>query len=231
MSMYWQEQTEDTAANQPENMVDILFSLHGSTVPLDHAWDLSQQIQVFLPWLTQEQQAGIHLIHVAESGNGWFRPDNHESDILHLSKRTKLILRIPKTRIADSSALCHQQIELQGHTLKIGTANPRKLNLASVLFARYVMAQTEEDDHVFLTRTVAQMKALGLHPKKVLSGKKHTFKLAQQNVLTQSILVADMSKEESLLLQEHGLGEGRLFGFGLFLPHKGIHAVNEGAEV
>lgn len=231
MSLYWQEQTKDTALNQPENVVDILFSLHGPTVPLDHAWDLSQQIQVFLPWLTQEQQAGIHLIHVAESGNGWFRPDNLESDILYLSKRTKLTLRIPKTRIVDSGALCHQHLELQGHTLKIGTANPRKLNLASVLFARYVKALAEEDEHAFLTRTVGQMNALGLHPKKVLSGKKHTFKLARQNVVTQSLLVADMSQEESLLLQEHGLGEGRLFGFGLFLPHKGIHAVNEGADV
>ena len=40
-------------------------------------------------------------------------------------------------------------------------------------------------------------------------------------------MLADLSTEESLKLQEHGLGEGRHMGFGIFIPHKGIDAVTK----
>lgn len=43
--------------------------------------------------------AGIHTIHVAESGNGWERPDDAQHQWLLPSKRTRLMLRIPETRL------------------------------------------------------------------------------------------------------------------------------------
>jgi len=36
--------------------------------------------------------------------------------------------------------------------------------------------------------------------------------------------------EQSVLLQQRGIGAGRLLGCGLFLPHKGIDAINEAQE-
>jgi CRISPR/Cas system CSM-associated protein Csm4 (group 5 of RAMP superfamily) len=39
-------------------------------------------------------------------------------------------------------------------------------------------------------------------------------------------MLADLELEESLKLQEAGLGPGRKLGCGLFLPQKGIKPVN-----
>ena len=40
------------------------------------------------------------------------------------------------------------------------------------------------------------------------------------------LMVADLTPEAAIKLQQEGLGEGRKFGCGLFLPQKGIKAVN-----
>jgi hypothetical protein len=38
-------------------------------------------------------------------------------------------------------------------------------------------------------------------------------------------MVADLKKDESVLLQEKGLGDHRLLGCGLFIPQKGIETI------
>jgi len=38
-------------------------------------------------------------------------------------------------------------------------------------------------------------------------------------------MIADLSKENSIKLQDVGVGIGRIFGCGIFLPHKSIDAV------
>jgi len=42
---------------------------------------------------------------------------------------------------------------------------------------------------------------------------------------TRSLMVADLKKDESVLLQEQGLGDHRLLGCGLFIPQKGIETI------
>ena len=79
-------------------------------LPLDHAHALSQTIQQALPWFTDESLAGMHLIHGAESGNGWMRPQEPDA-ILSLSKRTRFMLRLPKHRVEDASKLAGARIK------------------------------------------------------------------------------------------------------------------------
>jgi hypothetical protein len=43
-------------------------------------------------------------------------------------------------------------------------------------------------------------------------------------------MIADLTKEEAVTLQEEGVGEHRLFGCGIFLPHKSIDAVSNFKE-
>jgi len=40
-------------------------------------------------------------------------------------------------------------------------------------------------------------------------------------------MVADLEPEQSVRLQQIGIGPGRTIGCGLFIPHKGIAAVKE----
>ena len=38
-------------------------------------------------------------------------------------------------------------------------------------------------------------------------------------------MIADLKRDESLSIQQYGLGEGRKLGCGLFMLHRGIDAV------
>jgi hypothetical protein len=61
----------------------------------------------------------------------------------------------------------------------------------------------------------------------MLCGIGHTITTQDGAVETRSVMIADLDKAASLSLQETGIGPGRHFGCGIFLPHKGIRAVGE----
>jgi hypothetical protein len=63
--------------------------------------------------------------------------------------------------------------------------------------------------------------------RKMLAGITHTMKFPGGPVFTRSLMVAELAPEQSVRLQQVGLGEGRTIGCGLFLPHKGIKPVKE----
>lgn len=198
-------------------MVDLLFSIDCPTLPVDHARELSDQLKERLPWF--EQDAGLHLIHGAESGNGWERPQGPE-DLLYLPRRTKLALRLPRHRIADATALSGQSLQVSGHRMQIGSSKQRLLSLTTILYSRYVVDQAVDDEDAFLAQAVAELKALGLRFKKVLAGKRCALAASTGSVATRSLLVADLSYEDAVILQCEGLGPMRAMGCGLFVPHK-----------
>lgn len=215
--MYWQEDSDSEQFKVPDEVVDVLFSIDCPTLPVDHAQTLSDQLQRLLPWF--EEEAGLHLIHGAESGNGWERPQGPE-DLLYLSRRTKLAIRLPHHRIEDAKALTGQSLEVNGHKMKIGACKQRLLGLTTILYSRYVVDQTGDDESAFVAQAVSDLKAMGLRFKKVLAGKRFELATAETALPTRSLLVADLPYEDAVVLQQEGLGPGRAIGCGLFVPHK-----------
>ena len=226
--MYWQEeQQRPKTPKVRDDIVDVVYAINGRTLPIDHAAALSEVLHEALPWLEQETRAGVHLIHVAESGNGWYRPQDSENEVLCISRRTKMTLRLPKERVTDAEALTGQQLDVEGHVFTVGKPSVKTLSSSSILFARYVVSAEGASEEGFLHQAAAELRNLDIAVKKMMSGKSHVLKGPQGSVFTRSLMVADLELEEAVRLQEHGLGEGRKFGCGLFIPHKGIKAVNE----
>jgi len=64
----------------------------------------------------------------------------------------------------------------------------------------------------------------------MVSGLAHVLRMPEQNLYTRSLMIDDLEIEESIYLQQHGLGKGRKVGCGLFIPHKGIDAVGQAQE-
>ena len=73
--MFWQESRKDEVAPASGDVTDVSYQIRCRALPVDHAWALSEAVQKVLPWIGSETGAGVHTIHVAESGNGWMRPD------------------------------------------------------------------------------------------------------------------------------------------------------------
>jgi len=225
--LIWEEEQDPQDVAAPDDILDLMFSLNGRRLPVDHAYGLSTALQRALPWLEEEPRAGIHLIHVASSQNGWERPSQEEGQWLMLSRRTKLTLRLPAERLEAARQLCGQTLEIADQPLIVGGAKTRPLSTQGNIFARYIAGPDEENEDEFLRRSVTELSARGLRVKKALCGIAHQFLLPAGPLHTRSLLLAGLRPEESIQLQRHGLGPYRQLGCGLFLPHKGLEAVGK----
>ena len=72
------------------------FKIECKILPYDHISELSNALTNLAPWMLKNDLAGVHTLHGPDFGNGWVRSENDE---IFLSKRTRLILRIPKANI------------------------------------------------------------------------------------------------------------------------------------
>lgn len=226
--MFWQEENDSVTAYQvPEDIVDINFKVSCKTLPLDHAQALTDALYKALPWLEAEPRAAIHAIHVAESGNGWMRPDNPETDVLHLSRRTRMTLRLPQEHIENARQLVGQSLEIAGNTLTVGEHSIKKLSKLTTIFARYVAASQVDDETAYLQEVYELLAEVAIRPKKMMSGRIQKIHSHEGELATRMLMLADLDIEASVKLQQQGLGEGRHLGCGIFIPHKGIDAVNK----
>jgi len=223
-AMYWNVDTDEKIENViPDNVLDVVYSISCKCIPTEHAHALSEALQQALPWLVEEEAAGIHQVYGAESGNGWERPD---TELLYLSRRQKLTLRLPRTRLEEAKSLTGQTLDVGGHVLKVGEFTTRKLSDLPTLFARHVLGEDGQTEEEFMTQAVTQLTAMGINVKKMMCGKESVIQLPDGELYARSFMLADLELEESVKLQEVGLGPGRKLGCGLFLPQKGIKPVN-----
>lgn len=215
-----EEETSD-APKVSSKVVDLAFHIQHETLPVDHAAQLSSAVTSKLPWLIDEPLAGLHLIHVAGSQNGWMRPEEPGA-LLYLSRRTRLMIRVPFDRLADAKALTGQTLDLEGGPMKIGQADERPVTASEVLISRHVVVAKDEGEHQFIQCIADELKTLGIACKKILPGRDVTLAMPKGPVFTRSLLLADLRLVDSLILQERGLRDGRHFGCGLFIAHKGL---------
>jgi CRISPR-associated protein Cas6 len=225
--MFWSDDKEKKPAFVvPDDVVDLAFRFSCPMLPLDHAHALSSELLAVLPWLEDEEHAGVHLIHGAASGNGWYRPEDAANEILHLSRRSRMRLRVPQHRLEEARALTGKTLNVAGHEIEVGECDVFMLSSLSTLFARYVVTNSVDDEEAFLAEAAAQLQAIDIPCRKMLGGIKHTMEFPDGPVHTRSLMVAELEPDQSVRLQQMGLGPGRSFGCGLFLPHKGIKAVS-----
>ena len=71
---------------------------------------------------------------------------------------------------------------------------------------------------------------MSIRVSKIISGKPGEIRAAGENIFTRALMVADLEPEESVTLQQLGIGEDQMLGCGLFVPHKGIDAVHNVQE-
>jgi CRISPR-associated protein Cas6 len=229
--MFWNDDERPDDVRAPDDIVDILFGIDCRQIPVDHAHMLATEIQGALPWIADEPGIAIHTVHVAGSQNGWERPEHGTESCLHVSRRTKLTIRAPQHRVADIlEQLPGARLELAGHSLSVGAGKVKSLSTDGTLFARYValdLAETE-DETAFLDAAARALSALDIRVRKALCGKTNTVSTPKGEIHTRSLMVAGLSPQESIRLQQHGLGRHALLGCGIFIPHKGVDAVKKG---
>jgi len=222
--MFWREDDDSKPEFKvPAEVYDLVFSLRGNRLQIDHADALADALQCRLSTKAC-QRIGVHGVHMAGSGNGWNRPDHADAE-LPLSRRTRLAIRVHRDDHEEVAGLARQTLLLGGQQLQLGDSSIRKLSSMSCLYARAVCCDREQSESDFLEQIATALRRLGIDVSKMICGRSGEIRRAEGPLFTRALLVADLSPEESVTLQQQGLGEDRLLGCGLFVPHRGIDAV------
>jgi len=225
--MFWNEEEKPEEFTAPNNIIDLSFKVSCKQIKLDHAWALTSAINEILPWFIDEPQSAIHHIYIPQSGNGWERLDSFSDEIIQLSRRTRLKIRVPMKYKEDVLALNGQTIIIDGNNMAIGKAEQHLLSTMTTIVARHVhVPDTNDDENAFLSKIHQQIKGMDIRVRKMLCGKSHQLKTPDGFIKTRSLMIADITPEESIQLQENGIGDYYSYGCGIFIPQKGITAVN-----
>jgi len=202
------------------DIVDAVFAIACRCLPVDHAYALQQAIQDALPWFAQEPRAGLHTVHGAASGSGWMRPEGADA-LLQLSHRAKLALRLPARRAEEAAKLVGRTLQVAGWPLHVEKMALRPLSRITTLFSRCVVLDAL-DEAAFVLVATAELGALGIKPATMVCGRVTPIATPSETFQSRSLMLAGLTREQSLLLQQSGLGAGRKLGCGLFIPHKDI---------
>lgn len=195
-------------------MVDLQFSLHGRSVPLDYADVLWQAIRGALPWLESETLAGVHPLYgLSPGGAEWY-----------LSRRSHLNLRLPRERVADVQTLVGVHLDLAGLSIEVGKVTEKTIAHTPVLYSKFVAFDAEAeglpDEARFFAACQEALGKLELRPHSVLCGKRQSARTVQGTLHGFSLMVTGLDEAATLRLMKHGLGIERKRGCGIFIPHK-----------
>ncbi|MHC5538770.1 type I-MYXAN CRISPR-associated protein Cas6/Cmx6 [Singulisphaera rosea] len=199
-------------------MIDLGFKLEGQTIPLDHGYSLFSALCRIVPHLHGDKRIGIHPIRgvFAEAGR------------LKLTEQSLLRIRLPSDEIAPYLALAGSEIDVDGHTLRIGIPRAETLVPAATLASRLVTfrgALTPPQLESSLQREFSRLQ-IGAsatfvpsdRPPWVGQPKRRILRIKEKRIVGYAIRVVGLSSEESIRLQEEGLGGRRRMGCGVFLP-------------
>jgi len=198
--------------------IDLAFSLVATqALPADHGYHLYAAISRVLPALHQPNGIGIHPIRGQIVGDRQMR----------LCDFSRLTIRVATERIADLLPLAGKQLNLAGRALRVGVPQVHAFTHATTLRSRLVTIKVSRDDPrppdetAFLAAARRQLDALRVSSEAQLTlGKRRTLRIKDKEVVGYELLTSALTAEESLTLQQHGLGGRRHMGCGIFVPTK-----------
>ena len=114
--------------------------------------------------------------------------------------------------------------------MNIGKSKIKSFLVVRDLFCRFVSCNEDLPEENFLEEVQTELRAYKVNINKALCGQSKRISFGEKSLYTRSLMIADLTKEEAVILQEEGVGKHRLFGCGIFLPHKSIDAVSNFKE-
>ncbi len=209
------------------HVIDIRFSLGGGVIPVDHGYPLFSAISKIVPELHGAHEIGIHPISGMLCGNR----------SLLLNERSCLTIRAPSERAGLLMPLAGKSLRLGEREIRVGVPYARALLPSSELYSPLVVIKGFMEPELFLTAVRRQLDALDIkgiphlvHQPQIVEANRNrsggtrspflrrTVRIHDKEIVGFAVKVDHLTAEESLLLQERGIGGRRRFGCGLFVP-------------
>ncbi|MBV8318388.1 MAG: type I-MYXAN CRISPR-associated protein Cas6/Cmx6 [Planctomycetaceae bacterium] len=199
-------------------MIDLAFQIVGTTIPLDHGYRLFSALSRVLPQLHGDTRVGVHPIRGLRVAPG----------LLSLTEHSRLKLRLPSEEVAPYIALAANELNLDGHTLRVGIPRVEGLVPAAKVGSRLVTFRGALDLPRFEVHIRDELSRLEIaaepsfipseHPRWAGQPKRRVVQIKDKRIVGYALRVVGLTAEESIRLQETGLGGRRRMGCGIFLP-------------
>jgi len=196
-------------------VVDVAFSVEGTSVPAEHDWPLLRAVEGRLPWFAAEALAGIHPLRTVQTSYG----------IALLAQRAKLVLRLPAARLPDALRLQDAAFDVGGSALRVGKGNARTLRPSATLSAHRVATDTG-DDAAFEADVARSLQRMGIDCG-FISGRRRQGTAGGREIAGFALTLHGLGTADSLRIQCEGLGGDRRLGWGIFVPAKAIAGIRE----
>jgi CRISPR-associated protein Cas6 len=204
--------------------VDLLFPVVGTRLPTDHAYGLYGACCRLLPCLHDgSMRFGMAPVTGPHIGNGLLQID---------PKQSRFRLRVAASDLPRVLPLAGKGLEVTGHRIRLGVPQIEALQPAPALIARTVAIKKAKEADLFRDSARKQLDELGVGGNLRLPVRisrdgsrepiRRVLRIKDVRIVCYSLLVEGLKPEESLRLQEAGLGGRRHLGCGMFLPaHEG----------
>lgn len=208
-------------------VVDLIFSLTGKGIPHDHGYALYGAVARVVPTVHGAKDIGIFPIRGTAGGDRTLALSNHPA----------LRIRLPADKIPALLPLAGKTLELDGHRIRVGVPQVAALVPAPVLACPLVLIKLAKVDEgkitpeAFLAAARKKLTEMNIEAEADIQitrtgaragePRRRVIRVKEQTHVGFAMVVQALTAEESIRLQEDGLGGRRLMGCGLFLPERG----------
>jgi len=216
--MYWNDDNETDAVTPSHDKIDFVFQLIGQTLPQNYLGGFADVLHNQTSFWGENECVSF-FVHIAgEEGNGWYR-DSHPDAVIHLSRRNMLVIRAPIHLSLMVINMAGMNLDISQHNVQLKHKHNKEIRSSPTLYSRYVVCDDQSESD-FIESVTAQLAALKVRCKKLLCGKTRRFIVNGKQLVTCSLMLEGLSKEDSIVIQSSGIGGHQKTGCGVFIPHK-----------
>ncbi len=211
-------------------IVELSFPLRGTPLPYDNGYRVYQAVAGVVPWVREPAQVDLAIVPIQGTSHGGF---------IHLTRVSRLRFRLNAADVAMLLPLAEQHFVIDAATLRLGRPTEFRLRPAPGLMSLFVVAEHSRHSDEFLEWVKEQFRALDIRAVPALRRQggresvspteenrrsfdspyaRHHRQIGDNSVVGWEVQVFGLTPEESVRLQEHGVGHGRRYGCGVFVP-------------
>lgn len=204
---------------QSEEYVDLTFKLRGAPIPLDNGYLTYAALSRICPPLHELNNIGIHPIAGIPTRN----------NLLELTAQSRLKIRIYHQQIPlIYPYLAGQAFHIGQNFYQLDIPDYQPLISSESVYSRLVVIKGFQDPNSFIEAVQRQLDNLGIQGKiELLTRQDGTPQRRQLTINKEGkqfkvrgfgVKISELNPEDSLTLQEQGIGGKRKMMCGIFVP-------------
>jgi CRISPR-associated protein Cas6 len=210
--------------------VDVRFPVEGDKIPVDHGYQVFSAVSRIVPNLHGDSTVAVHPV------SGSLLGDRLQS----IHKRSSfLTIRLPIDRVGQILVLAGKNLPIGPYSLRVGVPQTMALIPSPRLYSRLVVIKGFMGPVQFLAAVQRQLDSLNVKGKPLLVEQPHveeanlnrkcgsrspvlrrTIRIRDKEVVGFALRVEELTADESIIVQEAGIGGRRRFGCGVFIPDR-----------